>query len=47
MQSGENCAAAFLAFVAFARAQTVAVEAAMAAAEADYAANAVAMGVIA
>ena len=47
MQSGEGCAAAFLAFVAFARAQTVAVEAAMAAAEADYAANAVAMGVIA
>ena len=47
MQSGEACAAAFLAFVAFARAQTVAMEAAIAAAEAEYAANAVSLGVLA
>lgn len=47
MQSGDACAAAFLAFVAFARAQTVAVEAAIAAAEAEYAANAVSLGVLA
>ena len=44
MQSGEACAAAFL---AFARAQTVAMEAAIAAAEAEYAANAVSLGVLA